>query len=118
MPARGISLILAAAAVSATAGAQVPAPQAVTKLTEPQDDYPDVSPDGRLILFQSNRSGSWQLWRMALDGSQLQRVTNNLANDRQPAWSPDGRWVAFSSDSGMTGGRRGIFVMPWPADGS
>jgi Tol biopolymer transport system component len=35
-------------------------------------------------------------------------------NDRQPAWSPDGSKVAFSSDRGQQSGRRAIFVTGWP----
>lgn len=91
--------------------AQVPA---VTKLTEPQDDYPDVSPDGRTILFQSNRSGTWQLWRVARDGSVIASVTQDGSNHRQPAWSPDGKLVAYSSDQGLSGGRRAIWLMAAP----
>ena len=86
----------------------------VTKLTEPQDDYPDVSPDGETILFQSNRSGTWQLWQMGADGTGLRRVSEGEFNDRQPDWSPDGRTVAFSTDRGLTDGRRAIYVMDWP----
>ena len=108
---------VAAALGIASAGAwaqTAPVTASVTKLTEPQDDYPDVSPDGETILFQSNRSGTWQLWQMARDGSRLQRVTEGDFNDRQPAWSPDGRAVAFSTDRGLTEGRRAIYLMSWP----
>ena len=40
-----------------------------------EGDYPDVSPDGRFILFSSNRSGTWQLWRMNADGSDAKQIT-------------------------------------------
>ena len=111
-----LTLAILATAVTVPAAAQVtPAdPPLVRKLTEPQDDYPDVSPDGRHILFQSNRSGNWQLWLMSRDGSGLMRVAENAFNDRQPAWSPDGKWVAFSSDRGLSDGKRAIFIMPSP----
>ena len=105
--------LVCAALLSASALAQAPAP-AVTRLTEPQDDYPDVSPDGGTILFQSNRSGTWQLWRLARDGSGIARVTNDGFNHRQPAWSPDGTLVAYSSDQGLSDGRRAIWLMAAP----
>ena len=112
--------LFAGLAASGSAVAQdAPATEAkVSRLTEPQDDYPDISPDGRHILFQSNRSGTWQVWRMQRDGTQIVRVTNNANNDRQPAWSPDGKLVAYSSDAGMPAGRRAIFIMPSPLAGA
>jgi Tol biopolymer transport system component len=91
--------------------AQAPA---VTKLTEPQDDYPDFSPDGATILFQSNRGGNWQLWQIKGDGTDLRPLTTGPMNDRQPAWSPDGKQIAFSSDGGLANGARAIFVTGWP----
>ena len=99
--------------VASLAGTQTPAPT-VTKLTEPQDDYPDVSPDGGTILFQSNRSGTWQLWRLAREGTGIARLTNDGFNHRQPTWSPDGKLVAYSSDQGLAGGQRAIWLMAAP----
>ena len=107
-------IIPAIAVLFATPGtAQAPAP-AITRLTEPQDDYPDVSPDNRTILFQSNRSGTWQLWHLGRDGSGIARITNDDFNHRQPAWSPDGTQVAYSSDQGLVAGRRAIWLMAAP----
>lgn len=106
-----VMLFLLAAQAAAPAEAQV---TVVTKLTEPQDDYPDVSPDGATILFQSNRSGTWQLWRIARDNSGLAQLTNDKFNRRQPAWSPDGKLVAYSSDQGLADGKRAIWLMSAP----
>lgn len=108
--------IFAALAVlgAATGLAAQSPPPGLTRLTEPQDDYPDVSPDGSMILFQSNRSGNWQLWRIARDGSGIARLTSDGFNHRQPAWSPDGKLVAFSSDQGLPSGQRAIWVMGAP----
>ena len=50
---------------------------------------------------------------MNADGSGLTRLTDNLADDRFPAWSPDGRRMAFTSDRD---GNKEIYVMN--ADGS
>lgn len=118
-PRRALRALLGASLVVAAAAAQPPAApaRAVAKLTEPQDDYPDVSPDGRRIAFQSNRSGTWQLWIMNRDGSGLRRLTHSAANDRTPDWSPDGTRLLFTSDRadaagrGVAPDRRNVFVV-------
>jgi Tol biopolymer transport system component len=62
------------------------------------DSEPIVSPDGRYIVFASNRAKGGavsQLWRMDIDGSNLTQLTS--AEDRYPDISPDGGWVIYSS---------------------
>ena len=61
------------------------------------DDGPDYSPDGRLIYFNSERSGSMQIWRMGADGSGQEQVTSDEFNNWFPHPSPDGKWVVFLS---------------------
>jgi hypothetical protein len=62
---------------------------------------PSYSPDGSQIAFQSDQSGSWQIWVMsATDGSGAHQITSDSGNDQHPAWSPDGTRIAF--DSGNT----------------
>lgn len=79
----------------------------VTGVTSPRDGYPDIAPDGEYIVFQSNRSGTWQLWIVKPDGAELQRLTRSGANDVTPVWSPDGRNIMFASD--RSGGARRDF---------
>jgi TolB protein len=50
------------------------------------NDFPCWSPDGRHIVFQSNRSGSLQIWTMLADGSKVQQLTFTGRNS-QPNWS-------------------------------
>ena len=60
------------------------------------DISPAASPDGRYIVFTSNRSGNFEIWRMNLDGSNVLQLTrSNGANP--PSISPDGRWVIYLS---------------------
>jgi Tol biopolymer transport system component len=57
---------------------------------------PSVSPDGRYIVFASNRSGQWNIWRMDADGSNLKQLTDTGPDDL-PQCTPDGKWVVFVS---------------------
>ncbi|MCM2268842.1 MAG: protein kinase [Thermoanaerobaculia bacterium] len=62
------------------------------------DRQPVYSPDGRWLLFSSNRSGNLDLWRLALDTGEMQRLTDHPAQDWDPAMSADGKWLLFSSN--------------------
>ncbi|PWT94454.1 MAG: hypothetical protein C5B55_02755 [Blastocatellia bacterium] len=60
------------------------------------NDWPAISPDGKTVVFQSNRTGAQHLWRMDLDGSNQAQLTNAYA-ERNAAVSPDGQWVYYNS---------------------
>ena len=49
------------------------------------------------IAFVSKRDGNFEIYVMDADGSNLQRLTNNLIEDENPSWSPDGERIVFSS---------------------
>jgi uncharacterized membrane protein SpoIIM required for sporulation len=57
------------------------------------------SADGKQIVLvrpRSPKSESTQLWVMNADGTSLRKLTNGN-RDRRPAWSLDGKWIAFLS---------------------
>jgi serine/threonine-protein kinase len=68
-----------------------------------------LSPDGRWLYFDSDRSGNADIYRMLLSGGEPEQLTTDLADDFLPNVSPDGRWVAFHA---LRFGTRDIFVMP------
>jgi serine/threonine protein kinase/WD40 repeat protein len=70
------------------------------RLTEDidKDRIPRWSPDGRSILFYSNRSGKYEAWQIRADGSGLTRLTQMDQAVYNPLWSPDGRQLAFNMD--------------------
>lgn len=65
--------------------------------TEKSDGHPRWSPDGKSILFESNRSGSSQLWIIDLDGGEARQLTTISTGASTGLWSRDGKQVAFVS---------------------
>ncbi|HEX9934498.1 MAG TPA: tetratricopeptide repeat protein, partial [bacterium] len=59
------------------------------------DRSPCFSPDGRKIVFVSDRSGQPDLWIFDLSTSETQRLT--FKGGEEPSWSPDGNWILFTS---------------------
>jgi len=63
------------------------------------DRYASYSPDGKQIIFESNRDGNWEIYLMKTDGSNQQRLTNNAYDDRRPSWHPNGEKIVYESNS-------------------
>jgi Tol biopolymer transport system component len=69
---------------------------------------PQFSPDGSRIVFESTRSGAYEVWMCQSDGSGLVQLTHFNSVTGTPRWSPDGRQIAFDS---RAPGNAEIFVM-------
>jgi serine/threonine-protein kinase len=81
------------------------------------------SPDGRLVAFsEGNTEGGSDLWMLPLDTSAPEHpqpgtpalFLHTSFSAYAPAFSPDGHWVAYSSDES---GRSEVFVRPFPGGG-
>ena len=62
------------------------------------DILPRFTPDGRSVVFSSDRSGRFQLWEVPADGGPAQRIRSSGAEEWQADPSPDGGRIAFLSD--------------------
>jgi len=69
---------------------------------------PQFSPDGSKIVFESTRSGAYEIWMCRSDGSGLMQLTHFNSVTGTPRWSPDGQQIAFDS---RAPGNADIFVM-------
>ncbi len=83
-------------------------PQQILWVAGVENAYPRWSADGQSILFQSNRTGTWQIYTMRADGSEQRQITTDSSNNNFPDWSPDNQLIAFASDRD---GNEEIYVM-------
>lgn len=64
---------------------------------------PDFSPRGDRVAFQAYKGGTFHIWTIRPNGSDLRQITFGHGDDREPRMSPDGTKVAFASDRAFAG---------------
>ena len=77
------------------------------------DRQPVYAPDGKSVMFSSNRGGTLDLWEVSVETGEMHRVTDDQEDDWDPEYGPDGQSIFWCS------GRSGAFEI-WAArrDGS
>jgi Tol biopolymer transport system component/DNA-binding winged helix-turn-helix (wHTH) protein len=60
-----------------------------------QNSRPHFSPDGKRIVFESDRLGYAEIWACDSDGSNCGQLTSLRGTAGAARWSPDGRFIAF-----------------------
>ena len=86
------------------------------------DDGSEYTPDGKYIYFNSERTGTMQIWRMRPDGSNQEQLTFDEYQDWFPHISPDGKTVVFLSylpdvPSGDHPFYKHVYLRKMPLDG-
>lgn len=83
----------------------------VTRIGAADTSSPSFSPDGAYLVFSSSiNRPSPDLWVVNVNNSELKLLTNTAESEREPAWSPTGKQIAFTSDQGAVGSTE-IFLM-------
>ncbi len=67
-----------------------------------------------LAFVENNASTGRDIWTFKLRDRSLQPFLKTPFNEGAPAFSPDGRWLAYSSDES---GRTEVYVQPYPGPG-
>ena len=86
------------------------------------DGQPRFSPDGRRIVFISDRDGGWNVWTISLDKRDTTQVSRGKTSSYEsPEWTPDGKYIVVTRNSKLhmfhAEGGSGQRVIPGPENG-
>ena len=82
-------------------------------ITDPgTESRPIYSPDGRSLAFLSTRGGTANIFVLDIASGAVRRITYAEANEQLDGWSPDGKWIYFSSGANDVGRQSDISRVP------
>ena len=87
------------------------------------DGQPRWSPDGKKVVFVSDRDGGWNLWTISADKRDTAQVTRGKTNNYfSPEWTPDGKYIVATRGTKLwmyhaDGGSGQQIIRPQPAQG-
>ncbi|MFF7559901.1 S9 family peptidase [Streptomyces pseudovenezuelae] len=106
----------------ASARAAAPAPMALPEAEGPRDAvtrlhahgcwYPCADPAGTRVAFICDRGGVPQLWAGPVDGEGIRLLDASPDPVKEVSWSPDGRWIAYTTAPGGGEHTRVLCVRP------
>jgi len=87
--------------------------------SDERDDIPAAwTRDGKGLLFISDRSGSYDIYRQAVQGSGLQAIVAGPTDEYEPRFSPDGSWLLYWAGSFPDSAPKRLMRMPALGGGS
>ena len=83
------------------------------------DGQPRFSPDGKKVVFVSDRDGGWNVWTMSLDKRDTAQISRGKTNNYEsPEWTPDGRYIVTTRNNKLhlyhSGGGTGSALIRQP----
>lgn len=61
-------------------------------------EYPSFSPDGTRVVFEGHAEGDYDIYVAEVANGTVTQLTDTPGDDGWPVWSPDGQWIAFTTE--------------------